>query len=126
MSHSSGTVTFSDGTILFFEYNGTVDCIASPALWDTLEDVEAYWRKGVKRECVCGNPPEIAEVNSGYGNGEAWGAPACKCCKVILDLRGPGDIALDRYEKHLGFGIPIGRNHSAPCGDSHCPHCGWK
>lgn len=97
MSHSSGTVTFSDGKVLHFEYNGTVDCAASPALWDTSEEVHAHWRTGIKRECACGNPPERAEVHADYGKGIDWEAPACKHCKVLLDTRGPGDIQIANF-----------------------------
>jgi hypothetical protein len=38
MSHSSGTVTFKDGLVLHFEYNGTTD-ICIPKLYETFEEM---------------------------------------------------------------------------------------
>lgn len=100
MSHSRGTVTFADGTVLHFEYSGTTGYVASPALWDSYEEMQEHWRKMVQRECCCGNPPEAAKVHHDYGGGDDWDAPACKTCKVLLDTRGPGEIRLDEYEQN--------------------------
>lgn len=39
MSHSSGTVTFPDGQIKYFEYNGTCD-FARRGLYDTMDEMK--------------------------------------------------------------------------------------
>lgn len=86
MSHSSGRVKFKDGTIMHFEYDGTVDICMNP-LFDTYEEMDKNWRNySISRndKCTCGNE-ETAEIATCYGGGFYWVGKACKYCKLILD-----------------------------------------
>lgn len=98
MSHSSGTVTFPDGTVFHILYSGTYNCVEHPALWDTPAEAWDHLDQSVERECTCGNPPEIARLHSEYGRGDEWEVPACKRCRVLLDCRSHSEILLADYE----------------------------
>lgn len=104
MSHSPGTVTFPDGTVLHILYDGTSGCVAHPVLWDTRAEAWDHLRQDAERKCTCGNPPETAKLHSEYGSGDDWDVPACKTCKVILDRRSHGDIMVANYhDSHRGL-----------------------
>ncbi len=81
MSHSDGTVTFNDGVVFYFEYNGTSD-YAIPDIYPTREEMNANWRNGEYKECTCGNL-EPVEIHATYGEGIDWEGEACRTCKAI-------------------------------------------
>lgn len=92
MSHANGLVRFEDGTVRFFEYNGTAD-IPLPKLWENYAKVKAHWREDEPwKECACGKPPETVEAYTDYGSGMAWKTKACKSCGVITDTSDPYDL----------------------------------
>jgi hypothetical protein len=109
MSHETGQVRFQDGTIRFFEYNGTVD-IPMPKLWETEDEVQDHWReeRAFDRKCNCGHPPEDVEACTDYGTGLYWKAQACKPCGVIFDNSDP----YEKYGKHKIYGIPQWVKHT--------------
>jgi hypothetical protein len=81
MSHASGTVTFKDGLVLHFEYNGTTD-VCIPALYETFEEMWSNWRNHERRECTCGNDEEVT-IYASYGDGIEWKGKACRKCMCI-------------------------------------------
>lgn len=82
MSHAYGQVKFEDGTILHFEYNGTVD-VAMTQLFDSREGVKEHWRESLRYvECNCGND-EPVELATDYGSGKSWNGRACRHCMAI-------------------------------------------
>jgi hypothetical protein len=81
MSHSSGKVTFKDGLVLHFEYNGTSD-ICIPKLYETFEEMSENWRTYPKAECNCGNDEEVI-IYASYGGGIEWEGRACRKCMCI-------------------------------------------
>jgi hypothetical protein len=89
MSHANGVVKFEDGTIRFFEYNGTSD-VCHPKLWTRYAGVKKHWReKNPEKHCTCGRPPENVEAFTDYGRGIAWQTTACRHCRVIIDCSMP-------------------------------------
>lgn len=84
MSHAYGQVKFEDGTILHYEYDGTVDVIRNP-LWKTVEELTEHWRnQPIWKECHCGQD-EPVEIAAYFGNGFWWAGRACKKCMVITN-----------------------------------------
>ena len=81
MSHAQGTVTFKDGEVWWFEYNGT-SSFAIPDIYPTKEEMQANWRKGECKECTCGKL-ELATIEADYGRGIKWEGEACRSCKAI-------------------------------------------
>lgn len=86
MSHASGAVKFVDGTILYFEYNGTTD-VCIPPLWATQEEVEEHWRaEDARWDCICEvGVWEEVEIFTTYGGGFYWRGRACRGCNTIVD-----------------------------------------
>lgn len=84
MSHASGTVTFKDGTVYYFEYNGTVD-VAIPQIHTTREQMQDSWRNGEWRECTCKDKENMEQVDieADYGHGIYWEGKACRVCNVL-------------------------------------------
>ena len=71
MSRASGRCVFdSDGLVLHFEYDGTVDqCISH--LYATWKEMSDNWRKGEWLTCSCGrDEPVTLDVDYGPPNVE--------------------------------------------------------
>ena len=81
MSHTSGAIKFQDGTIRFYEYNGTADIVLSHH-YATIEEVSDNWRSGTWSDCTCGGE-EPVNIFSGYGGGFYLNGKACKTCNSI-------------------------------------------
>lgn len=92
MSHSTAACRFSDGLILYCEYNGTSD-VMLPHLYDTQDERDENWRCRDWKYCTCGNPLGHEEVilAASYGGGFSWHGKACRECKVITDNYMPFD-----------------------------------
>ena len=111
MSHAHGKVKFEDGTVLCYEYNGTVD-LTCTALRRTHEEVSKHWRADNMAECTCGAAPEKVRIMTDYGDGSSWDGTACRKCMAITGGINPDD-AEDTYED----GIPDWANDQADrCG----------
>ena len=82
MSHAHGKVKFEDGTVLYYEYDGTVD-LACTALRSSRKEVSEHWRADNMAECECGSPPEKVRIAADYGNGFSWDGAACRGCMSI-------------------------------------------
>lgn len=83
MSHSMGEIEFKDGTVLYFEYNGTCDIVIN-CLWKTKEEVSDNWRKYKENTCDCGRD-EPVEIYSYYGGGFSWSGRACRHCMALTE-----------------------------------------
>lgn len=83
MSHASGTVTFEDGVVLHYEYDGTTD-VCIPDLYTTYDEMASNWRNHPWKECSCGNK-ETVTIYSSYGGGFEWEGKACRHCMCITD-----------------------------------------
>ena len=98
MSHANGLVRFDDGTVRFFEYNGTSDA-CRPKHWKNYRDVQKHWREETYvRTCRCKRPPETVEAFTDYGRGFTWMTTACRHCRVIVDCSNPYDLGIVRHE----------------------------
>ena len=90
MSHAMGAVRFlSDGTVMFYEYSGTLDVTISH-LYATCKEVTDNWRKGEWLQCTCGQS-EPTEIYTSYGYGYSWMGKACRSCRAITDGLEPGE-----------------------------------
>jgi hypothetical protein len=79
MSHALGAVRFGNGTIRWFDYNGTVDmCV--PHLVARPEEVR--FREMPGSRCICGRD-EPVEIANDYGDGRWWQGRACDPCRTI-------------------------------------------
>lgn len=81
MSHAKAVVKFSDGTVLFGEYDGTSDIVCS-RLCDSLEEVYLSWRTADNTKCNCGKEEPVSYFTD-YGGGFYIDAIACKQCKSV-------------------------------------------
>lgn len=86
MSHASGAVRFKDGTVMFYEYNGTSE-VAVSHLYDNMQGVLDNWRKGEWLTCLCPNGMEPVEIYSSYGGGFTYPGLACRTCRALLGPR---------------------------------------
>jgi hypothetical protein len=84
MSHANGVVKFSDGLIMYYEYDGTVDNVVSHlyatefGLWD-------HWRNHTLNKCQCEHEEDVIAY-SDYGDGFYFKAKACrKCASIRID-----------------------------------------
>lgn len=81
MSHSIGAIRFSDGTIRYYEYNGTSDTVLS-CHYSTSAEVSEHWRNQPDKHCTCGCEEDVS-IFSWYGRGFYFNGKACrKCCSV--------------------------------------------
>jgi hypothetical protein len=105
MSHSIGAVKFNDGTIYFFEYNGTVD-VCLPKLYRTREEVYDNWRnqKWEHHDNIC-NKSENAIMASTYGGGFGWNIVACKEHMLITDCHSHEALTDEENESYYN-GLP--------------------
>lgn len=107
MSHAHGMVKFSDGTVGFYEYDGTSDVVCT-SVKATSEEVSRDWRSPANRaECTCGNESEPVEIMTYYGSGFHWNGKACRACLAITDGIMPYDCDDD---VGLTDGIPSWAN----------------
>lgn len=81
MSHSIGAIRFSDGTIRYYEYNGTSDIVLS-CHYSTVGEVSEHWRNQPDKYCICGCEEEVS-IYSSYAGGFYFKGKACRqCCSV--------------------------------------------
>ncbi len=92
MSHALGALKFKDGTIKYYEYDGTSDVVLSH-FYDTPEEVSDNWRKGTWINCGCGNEESVM-IFSSYGAGYYIEGKACKNCKSVTS----NDVDFDMIE----------------------------
>lgn len=88
MSHATGKVRFNDGTTFWFEYNGTLDFLTYPWLYETAEELRANWRRNDDPEkccpCCSGHDHEPVVVANDCGDGSVQPGIACRECKLLL------------------------------------------
>lgn len=85
MSHANGLVRFPDGEVFHFEYDGTSDVVCT-SLKRTYAEVRRDWRTPANQaQCTCGQPPEVVELTTDYGDGSAWPGKACRRCMAVTD-----------------------------------------
>ena len=100
MSHAIGLAKFKDGTILWYEYDGTSG-IAGPDLYETHNELKLNWRKRASWEKAAPGDDDVeVELYSDYGRGFYWSARASRERMVITKTRMPfddeGAVMLDR------------------------------
>lgn len=105
MSHAMGAVRFQDGTLLYYEYNGTSDTVISK-LYASEQEVRDNWRSWTHAGCHCGGD-EPVEIMSTYGGGGWWRGRACRTCMAVTSGLVPfyddvSHIQEDGWE-HEGF-----------------------
>lgn len=104
MSHAPGQVRFPDGTVYWFEYNGTTDTIW-PKLYQTYAEYELNYRKYEAQiwKCKCREPrTEEVDIAVDYGNARHFKGFACRGCGVITSSLTPWDY----YERGSTMGVP--------------------
>jgi hypothetical protein len=111
MSHASGAVRFMDGTIMYFEYDGTSNCCI-PALWLTQEEVNQHWRSEdeavFSKMCSCEPVAtwEPVTIMVTYGDGDYWPGLACRSCMVLTKH--------NRYDDNTETGYVAGFRDGEP------------
>lgn len=83
MSHAEGQCRFPDGTVKFFEYNGTGNwCLRR--LRDTREELVEHWRTdaNAEAECTCGQEVPVVLAHN-YAYGHYYPGRACLGCMAI-------------------------------------------
>ena len=91
MSHSTGLVRFPDGTVRWFEYDGTTDYVR-PKLYNTQKELSDNWREEYRHsdcECRCKRPSleyneHRVELFADYGYGFTFEGGACPVCNAII------------------------------------------
>lgn len=96
MSHSSATFVF-DGVTLYGEYNGTSD-VMLPNMYETMDEVEANWRKQQWRTCKCGAIPVECLAHTYYGGGFWWHGTACMACRIFIGPLMPFDEDVTTFD----------------------------
>ena len=96
MSHSSGALKFKDGTIRYYEYDGTADVVLSHH-YATPEEVSDNWRNGEWLDCICGEE-EPVNIFTSYGGGYYIEGFACKKCNSVRSKERDFDI-IEREEQ---------------------------
>lgn len=103
MSHADGHVTFTDGLVLHYEYNGTSD-VCIPALHHSYEEMHEHWRNQPNRSCSC-NKDENVIIHTSYGRGFEWKGKACRHCMCITKNLIPTMYQASREEWNFwGYG----------------------
>lgn len=95
MSHATGALKFNDGTIRYYEYNGTSDVVISHH-YATKEEVSENWRKGKWVDCNCGKEEPVS-IFTQYGHGFYIDGKACKHCNSVRSNECDFDI-IERNE----------------------------
>lgn len=82
MGSEVGVTRFeSDGVIMFFEYDGTVD-VAISHLHPSIEALRDHWRNSATLHCTCGRDEPI-QLYTCYGGGFSWIGKACRHCRAF-------------------------------------------
>jgi hypothetical protein len=81
MSHALGALKFEDGTIRYYEYDGTSDIVLSHH-YATEEEVSENWREGEWLDCSCGKEESVS-IFTKYGYGFYIDGKACKNCNSV-------------------------------------------
>lgn len=91
MSHSTAAVKFSDGLILFGEYNGTAD-VMLPKFYLTKKERNDNWRTNnwPIHDKNCDKAEDVIVATS-YGRGFSWSARGCKVCQLLINKYMPYD-----------------------------------
>lgn len=90
MSHAIGAIKFKDGTLRFYEYDGTSDVVLSHH-YATTKEVRDNWRNGSWLYCECGSEEDVM-LYSSYGYGFYIEGKACKTCKSVHTLEYDFDV----------------------------------
>jgi hypothetical protein len=96
MSHATGALKFKDGTIRYYEYDGTADVVLSHH-YATTEEVSENWRKGEWLNCNCGKEEPVS-IFTQYGGGYYIDGKACKNCNSVTSNESDFDI-IERNEQ---------------------------
>lgn len=83
MGHIDGTVTFKDGLVLHFEYNG-VSNVCIPNLYHTIDELDKHWRMDRWTVCTCNRDEEVI-IYSKYDDGFDWYGRACRYCMAMTE-----------------------------------------
>jgi len=83
MSHAAGQIRFADGDVYHVEYNGTTDIVGGEGIYRTPKELSDHWRIP-RKACTCGQPPEVVEYWTTYGEGWLFPAEACRPCGVVI------------------------------------------
>lgn len=85
MSHAIGVVRFKDGSIGFFEYDGTSDTVINERVRDTYKEMKDNWRGSDNHsKCDClDKDKEKVETFSNYGDGWYFESLFCRKHKSI-------------------------------------------
>lgn len=89
MSHSIGAIKFNDGSIRYYEYDGTSDIVLS-CHYSTCEEVFDNWRNQPNNHCKCGKEEDVS-IFSSYGRGFYFLGKACRFCYSVR----PNDLDFD-------------------------------
>lgn len=81
MSHAMGALKFNDGTIRYYEYDGTSDIVLSHH-YETPKEVSENWRQGEWYNCNCGKEAPVSIFSSYRGSFYIEGQ-ACKNCNSV-------------------------------------------
>ncbi len=81
MSNETGALKFKDGTIRYYEYDGTRDVVLSHH-YSTIKDVADNWKKGELLNCNC-EGEEFVSIFTKYGDGYYIDGKACKSCNSV-------------------------------------------
>jgi len=81
MSHAMGQIKFKDGTIRYYEYNGTFDVPISHH-YATTDEVSKNWREHEWLDCTCGKEEDVS-IYTCYGGGFYLKGKACKKCNSV-------------------------------------------
>lgn len=92
MAHATGAIKFKDGTIRYYEYNGTSDSVISHH-YATKEEVTDNWRNGTKINCTCGKEESVS-IYTDYGGGFYLDGVSCIDCNSVK----PNDPDFDIIE----------------------------
>ena len=93
MSHAGGAIKFNDGTIRYYEYDGTMDIILSHH-YTTEEEVSENWRNGEWLICHCGKEEPVS-IFTQYGGGFYIDGMACRNCNSVR----PNELDFDIIER---------------------------
>ena len=80
----NGTVTFKDGLVLYYEYNGTYD-VCIPTLYNTFEEMNKNSKNHMLNTCNCVNEQEEVNIWTAFWDGMNWSGKACRNCMCITE-----------------------------------------
>ena len=84
MSHATGALKFKDGTIRYYEYDGTSDVVLSHH-YKTIEEVSDNWREGEWLDCNCGKEEPVS-IYTTYGGGFYLEGRLVKIVKAFVQM----------------------------------------